>query len=223
MFIPKSNKIETSTSVHYKQIEQDQNDPTLSLFMKYQVLHSATNEIMSMQQWAETLVTDYESFNTVLSSCPFDAFFWECTPTTDGSNPMEFVLVDAPALAQFARNSPDRRAFRDHFTSDDEDEDEPFVAVFPSLGKDALLLAPNPQASLPFTDIAYFARRASSVQRKDLYQQLSQVLQEQIRTNNAQKKPFWLSTSGMGIAWMHIRFDSRPKYYTYTPYKSIVT
>ena len=29
----------------------------------------------------------------------------------------------------------------------------------------------------------------------------------------------WLSTSGLGVYWLHVRLDSRPKYYTYEPYK----
>lgn len=213
--IPEGSKNRTST-VQYQQTEHGQLDGmTGSLFLKYQVLHSSTGEPVSMKQWAESLSSDYESFNTILSSCPFEAFFWECAPTTDGSNRMIFVLVNAPGLAQFARTSPDRYSFREHFALHSE-----FVAVFPSLGKDALLLAPNPQSPQDFTDIAYFARRASTEQRKAFYQRLSTVLQEQIIHTN--RKPLWLSTSGMGIAWMHIRFDSRPKYYIYTPFRNFV-
>jgi hypothetical protein len=31
--------------------------------------------------------------------------------------------------------------------------------------------------------------------------------------------PVWLSTSGLGIYWLHFRLDTVPKYYTYAPYK----
>jgi len=31
-------------------------------------------------------------------------------------------------------------------------------------------------------------------------------------------EPFWLSTSGLGVYWLHVRFDSRPKYYNYSPF-----
>ena len=33
-------------------------------------------------------------------------------------------------------------------------------------------------------------------------------------------KPIWLSTSGLGVAWLHARLYSRPKYYTHGPYKT---
>ncbi len=199
-------------AMKYAQIEQGQLDGRNESFLKYKVIQSSTGNDLSMKEWAEALHNDYESFNTLLSSCPFDAFFWECAPTTDGSNRMEFVLVDAPSLAQFARTAPDRHAFRAHFPSEHIE-----VAMFPSLGQDAHLLAPNTQSAQPFTDLAYFTRHASNLQQKALYQRLSQLLQEQI--SKPGRKPLWLSTSGMGIAWLHIRMDSRPKYYTYKPYK----
>lgn len=31
--------------------------------------------------------------------------------------------------------------------------------------------------------------------------------------------PIWLSTSGLGVYWLHMRLDRRPKYYTYEPFK----
>jgi hypothetical protein len=30
--------------------------------------------------------------------------------------------------------------------------------------------------------------------------------------------PVWLSTAGLGVYWLHIRLDSRPKYYRHRPY-----
>ncbi len=29
----------------------------------------------------------------------------------------------------------------------------------------------------------------------------------------------WVSTSGAGVYWLHLRLDSYPKYYTYSPYR----
>lgn len=31
-------------------------------------------------------------------------------------------------------------------------------------------------------------------------------------------RPVWLSTAGAGVAWLHVRLDDRPKYYSYRPY-----
>ena len=32
-------------------------------------------------------------------------------------------------------------------------------------------------------------------------------------------QPIWLSTAGMGVPWLHVRLDSRPKYYAFGPYR----
>jgi hypothetical protein len=29
----------------------------------------------------------------------------------------------------------------------------------------------------------------------------------------------WMSTCGTGVYWLHLRLDSKPKYYTYAPYR----
>lgn len=31
--------------------------------------------------------------------------------------------------------------------------------------------------------------------------------------------PVWLNTAGGGVPWLHLRIDSRPKYYTFEPYR----
>mmetsp|Transcript_9405 Transcript_9405/g.21189 ORF Transcript_9405/g.21189 Transcript_9405/m.21189 type:complete len:541 (+) Transcript_9405:444-2066(+) len=36
-----------------------------------------------------------------------------------------------------------------------------------------------------------------------------------LATSWAAADPVWLSTSGMGVPWLHVRLDSSPKYYTY--------
>jgi len=34
-------------------------------------------------------------------------------------------------------------------------------------------------------------------------------------------KTFWVSTSGLGVAWLHVRVDSKPKYYSHEAYREI--
>ncbi|KAL3773344.1 hypothetical protein ACHAW5_003570 [Stephanodiscus triporus] len=31
----------------------------------------------------------------------------------------------------------------------------------------------------------------------------------------------WFSTNGMGVAWLHLHIDDRPKYYSYAPFKCL--
>ena len=32
--------------------------------------------------------------------------------------------------------------------------------------------------------------------------------------------PLWVSTAGLGAPWLHVRLDSRPKYYRFSSYRN---
>src|SRR5687767_9094209 len=78
-------------------------------------------------------------FNSLLAGAPFSAFRWETPPVTTGtlSQPFECVILDSPGLAR----QPDREAFAEHFENSDQS-----IAVFPNLGRDAVMVVPRPLA-----------------------------------------------------------------------------
>lgn len=41
-----------------------------------------------------------------------------------------------------------------------------------------------------------------------------------IREKRISGNPVWLSISGLGVYWLRIRLDARPKYYQHLPYKN---
>ncbi|HEU5075095.1 MAG TPA: hypothetical protein VFU02_12985, partial [Polyangiaceae bacterium] len=65
-----------------------------------------------------------------------------------------------------------------------------------------------------YTHLAAFLRHAPPEQCEVLLREVGFAARECLRN-----EPFWLSTSGLGVAWLHVRIDSRPKYYQYTPYR----
>jgi hypothetical protein len=147
-------------------------------------------------------------FMALLAEAPFAAYFWECPPVTaaTAARSFEFVLVDSPHLAAVP---PDPRAFASHLKADDD------TATFWNLGRDALLVAPCPKVSpTAYTHLAAFARGAPTEQQHALWQAVGAAVAGHISA-----APLWLSTSGLGVAWLHIRLDSRPKYYSYEPYR----
>ena len=149
-------------------------------------------------------------FNRALADAPFPAYLWETPPiTSDGSNrPFEFVLVDEPGLAGLV---PDPWAFASHFDATSSDKG---VAVFENLGGDALLIAPTPQApDESYPHLAAFVRSAPERQQHAFWQTVGSTLADRLG-----RHPLWLSTNGLGVAWLHARLDSRPKYYTFEPY-----
>jgi hypothetical protein len=150
-------------------------------------------------------------FIAQLAEAPFDAYFWECTPVTDATAAcmFEFVLVDSP---QLARVPPDARAFAAQFEAGDTTDG---IATFWNLGRDALLVAPCPRAPLDaYPHIAAFVRTAPVEQQHALWRAVGAAVEQCLSS-----APVWLSTSGLGVYWLHIRLDSRPKYYSFRPYR----
>ena len=120
----------------------------------------------------------------------------------------EYVLSDAPA---FLRVAPEREAFQEHFGRDAGEG----VVTFDNLGRDATLVVPCPkQPDAAYPHLAAFVRGASAAQVDALFAAVGRAASARLS-----HRPQWLSTAGMGVYWLHVRIDSRPKYYRYQPYK----
>ena len=87
----------------------------------------------------------------------------------------------------------------------------------PKLGQDTLLVVPTGHGSSATPSacghLAAFCRTASPAEQPALWSAVAQAALDRIR-----EAPCWLSTSGLGIAWLHVRLDDRPKYVTWAPY-----
>lgn len=146
-------------------------------------------------------------FNSLLAEVPYTAFRWE-TPsatTTALSQPFECVVLDSPGLAR----RPDPKAFAAHFSEADAE-----IAVFPNLGRDAIMVVPYPVAEpSAYGHLAAFVRLAPESQRQALWQAVGDAMGRRVEA-----KPVWLSTAGAGVSWLHVRLDDRPKYYGFNPY-----
>ncbi len=163
----------------------------------------------------EKLEQDENFRNTiidVLENSPFDGFFWE-TPPVNSNNferPFEFVLVGSRYLPQL---QPEQQTFSKYYDLPTSFEG---IVTFLNLGKDALLVVPCPlvEASA-YPHLATFIHGAPKEQIHHLWRCIGHSM-----LNNVNEKNTWLSTAGLGVSWLHIRLDSRPKYYKYSPYKN---
>jgi Family of unknown function (DUF6940) len=143
-----------------------------------------------------------------LGVLPFDAYCWECPPLTAAgrSRPFECVFVASPLLA---RMPPDPAAFSGHFRADRS------VVTFRNLGGDAVLVAPAPGGpGTNYSHLASFTATAPAAQQDALWQSVGAAMEKRIGAS-----PVWLSTAGLGVAWLHVRLDDRPKYYRHAPYR----
>ncbi len=144
----------------------------------------------------------------VLRGCPFDAVAWE-TPAygieTSGLA-AEFVLVESPQLAMV---TADPGPFAEHFKA------ACGVAVFQNLGRSSTLVAPTPRAGVEAAHLLAYLRSARDSDVDALWATVGGAMRE------VPVEPVWLSTAGLGVSWLHVRIDPRPKYYRYGPYRSV--
>lgn len=164
------------------------------------------------------------------------AIFWECVPvsgTTAASTPFEFIANPAPELAAATAAGGEPYAFSDYILPSEERNgqsptnagnrctDKKLVATFKNLGGDATLVAPCPISGEygAYAHLGAFLRDAPVEQVHAFWINIGHTAMNYISDSSHSKAPFWMSTSGMGVYWLHVRFDSRPKYYTHAPFR----
>lgn len=147
-------------------------------------------------------------WSAILREVAFDAYCWECPPVTSRNveRPFECVFVSSPLLVG---TPSDPGPFAEYFSPDCS------VVTFESLGGDALLVAPCPEVHGDnFAHLARFVATASEKQKSALWKEVGVALAKKIGAG-----PTWLSTAGLGVSWLHVRLDTRPKYYRHAPYR----
>lgn len=149
-------------------------------------------------------------YNGFLADSDYDAFFWENRAITHQNLEVDYEcnIINSDFLAS---RSPDSHTFREYFDSNKK------VVTFPNLGNDAQLIVPCPRKKDNcYTHIGSFVREADEDQI-DKFWQITGL--ETLQAVNS--KPKWLSTSGLGVFWLHVRIDTIPKYYQTQEYKKL--
>jgi hypothetical protein len=142
------------------------------------------------------------------------AIYWEMPPIESGglARDYECVVLEGAALE---RVRADPGAFLGKL-----EEARTQVAAFDNLGGDAVLVVPRPVAEVPggYGHLGAFLRAAPEGQRHDLLITLGTAIEDRLRDD---ARPLWVSTAGLGVPWLHIRLDTRPKYYKHTAYRAV--
>eukprot|EP00658_Telonema_sp_P-2_P071675 TRINITY_DN60905_c0_g1_i1.p1 TRINITY_DN60905_c0_g1~~TRINITY_DN60905_c0_g1_i1.p1 ORF type:complete len:214 (-),score=43.74 TRINITY_DN60905_c0_g1_i1:368-1009(-) len=141
--------------------------------------------------------------------------FWEHPPVSSSTvnRPYEFSAIPAAGLRGVRANSS---PFSEHLRQ----EAPGGSCVFPNLGGDALLVVPVPGGSeeeSTYAHLASFLARATSVEVQKFLSQAGGAVLRRLEETEA---PIYVSTSGLGVAWLHLRLDAKPKYYTFQPYRN---
>ena len=161
-----------------------------------------------------------------ITSVP-SAVFWECPPVslkTASQQPFEFVVLRASRLDKV---DADASTFATHFApggscedDDGHDDEGGRVTSFTNLGGDATLVVPCPHPRVPggYAHLAAFLRSAPESHRIRFWAALGEKMTAELSARGT-TTPVWMSTSGLGVYWLHARLDSAPKYYQHKPFK----
>lgn len=183
---------------------------------------SIGNAVMSVGEVLDGWATNEEFrrfYVSQLKAEQFEAAFWETPPmlTTTLDRPFKYVLIDSPKPYGLASVREERRAFQEHFV-DKQDVD---VVAFYNLGGTSRLIAPvakgDSGGNRNYAHFLSFLRTAPEEQATKMFEVVAQEFREALDT----RKPVWLSTAGMGVYYTHVRLDPRPKYYRYSPFKTL--
>lgn len=150
-------------------------------------------------------------FNATLAELPWTGFRWEMPPVTQDNldRPFECVVCDSPELAVVPADASD---FAQHFRH----AGAASVVEFTNRGGDAHLIVPTAVASADaYPQIGAFVRRAPKSQQQEFWLRVGESV-----TARLGPRPLWLNTAGTGVPWLHLRLDTRPKYYLHEPYRA---
>ena len=164
-----------------------------------------------LEQWSDC--PDFRTFFiSLLQDSSFQAYRWETPPITEKTvdRDFEFVLIDTPS---FATRATDTSTFASQLQTDPNRD----VVQFPNLGGDAELVVPSQLAEPEaYGHLAAFMRYAPQEQHHSLWKAVSNAAGIKLGP-----EPVWISTAGGGVAYLHVRLDSQPKYYHHRPYCTV--
>lgn len=94
------------------------------------------------------------------------------------------------------------------------------VIVIKNLSRDTMLVIPDLNSSKNFAHLTTFMIEVDEREDKELIEQYWKAVGETIKTEIEKngKNGTWVSTSGLGIPWLHMRISQSPKYYHYKEY-----
>jgi hypothetical protein len=169
---------------------------------------------VSRSAFARVLGEDRELRSVLTESicrAPFEAVFLETPPFSPerADAPFEYVLVESRRLAGAVADST---SFAARFADDPSS-----IVSFANLGGDAYLVVPRPlDGGDAYAHLAAFARGGAVEQVDALWVRVARAID---RWTTDRSGPLWVSTSGLGVPWLHVRLDAAPKYYSHAAYR----
>jgi len=150
-----------------------------------------------------------EFYKDELIKFDYQAFYWEHPAIKK-----EFLEKKYECILQRSRPLEylpcDENAFKEYIHVKGQ------VSDFINIGKDARLIVPTKRTDKEiYNHMGKFIRLAEREQVIEVFKRVGIAIFEEIE----KQKLIWLNTAGLGVIWLHIRMDTRPKYYKTKWYK----
>jgi hypothetical protein len=197
---------------------------------RFQVMSStnggATRKALTFRELFDLLIDPASGLRGAIASTlsaefstPDTAYFFECPAVSIHTLDKEFEFVLIPSAA-LARASADPTPFNEYLKG----EHHHTATHFYNKGGDATLVVPHFQKDesgkkLRYAHLAEFVRNAPRKQVEELFGHMAEVAKARLEKKYNNGESLWISTSGLGVYWLHIRLDEIPKYYNWEPYK----
>ncbi len=184
-----------------------QNEHSLRFRLKNGAAHLTFGEVFQSWQTNEEFIVFYTN---ALIALEYQAFYWEHPALNEAllQKKYECILQRSKPLERLASNE---EAFKDYLSSSET------VADFMNLGKNARLVVPTKKRDKEsYNHLGRFLRQAAQEQIIAVFNRVGSAILEELGTG----KLIWLNTAGLGVIWLHIRMDTRPKYYKTQRYKA---
>ena len=167
--------------------------------------------------------TFIKSLNSILSK--YLSFFWECRPVNNLNKsliPFEFVIIptNLVEINMHLNKIPDTKTFLEKFKQNKCQENK--VISFKNLSGESDLIVPCPSSAVTnYAHFSSFLRTASKKQILELWHVMSIKATEILYSLDYRNyENLYISTSGLGVSWLHVRLETNPKYYKFINYKN---
>lgn len=211
-----NNNVDKRAAPAYRFVSVNSNNPNSNATF-FHVERTDDDSLQSFAQVLDQLASGGDLMSALLDLMHSQAsirraFFFECVPVsaeTVALTPFQCAFVTSDALGRIAE---DRETFSAHFGSGNNDENSVPVVAFANLGGDATLVVPTPADGADHAHLAAFSLTAQREAQTALWKRTATELLARVRRRGA--LPVWLSTSGLGVFYLHVRICDKPKYYT---------
>ncbi len=131
------------------------------------------------------------------------SFFWETKCLKSFNDEFEEEFIENKSLTTLSQNYS---SFIEYISK----SKNKYATSFFNPSKTTLLIIPMPRDNKKFTTIKDFIDNASLNHQQEFWKYVAKVIIKFKKDN----KEIYISTHGLGVPYLHIRLDLKPKYYT---------